>query len=758
MGRSMKRLFICLTILLFSANCLADPSVSGHTGEASNGATVTISGSDFGSMDGSIISWDNFEAHSIGAQINGSSPVIGVNWSAMASDSNYTGMVYANEHVNSGSVAASIDWSIPNEKNISAFGWASQGPYTQLYITYWRYMTGDYSSNIEECHTGDGYSCNYKQFYLYGNSGQMPQGMPLIPAGTNSWGFYNNDGDQIMKWDWTWFQTRNKYNRWEFWTKLNEPYTSSNGEIKVWLNAEKGIDSNTYQHRDVNGAYIDFRLGHMSQGFGDSAKVWLDDLYIATTQARVELGNASTWTACTHREIQIPTSWSDTSIQTTMNHGGFHYDDTAYIYVVDSNGVYNASGSPVSLSGVDTSPPSITSILPTNGSSTETASQTLSANVNDSSGVVNVRYSTSDISYASMGSGGDMSQSGSTWTKGVTLSLGSNTYYIAAIDTLDNVTTSNASTTVTLTEGGDTTAPEVTAFVIPTGSSSLTFPVTTFTATDAVGVTGYLITESATPPSAGDVGWSASVPSSYTAESDGAHTLYAWAKDAGSNISDSLNDSVTITISSLPGGVTDFSPTGDTSLNVNTTNYSTDTNLKVYSWPSNEPSNTAILVFDTSAYSAQGVIHSATLKLFVEESGGDAAMNVAVARLNVDPVVAQATGEVYAAGSDWTSPSPRQTAPFSELGLMNIAAPSDIVSIEAALGQYKNFDVTSIVQKAVAENDPTFAILVYPHGDMSSDTYRFFSSQDHATAEQRPVLTVTFQHAGGNSASGGEVR
>ena len=47
----------------------------------------------------------------------------------------------------------------------------------------------------------------------------------------------------------------------------------------------------------------------------------------------------------------------------------------------------------------------------------------------------------------------------------------------------------------------DTTAPTVTAFGIPPTSTSLTVPITTpFTATDAFGVTGYLVNESATPP------------------------------------------------------------------------------------------------------------------------------------------------------------------------------------------------------------------------------------------------------------------
>src|SRR5574343_224551 len=94
----------------------------------------------------------------------------------------------------------------------------------------------------------------------------------------------------------------------------------------------------------------------------------------------------------------------------------------------------------------------------------------------------------------------------------------------------------------------DTTAPIVTAFTIPSTASSLTVDITTFTATDAVGVTGYKLTESATAPGAGDAGWTGTAPTYYTFATAGSKTLYAWAKDAAGNVSTSLNDSVTITL------------------------------------------------------------------------------------------------------------------------------------------------------------------------------------------------------------------
>ena len=94
----------------------------------------------------------------------------------------------------------------------------------------------------------------------------------------------------------------------------------------------------------------------------------------------------------------------------------------------------------------------------------------------------------------------------------------------------------------------DTTPPIVTAFSMPAASSSLAVAVTTFTATDNVGVTGYLITEIATAPLATDPGWSATAPTAFTFSSAGTRTAYAWAADAAGNVSAGVPANVTITL------------------------------------------------------------------------------------------------------------------------------------------------------------------------------------------------------------------
>ena len=72
---------------------------------------------------------------------------------------------------------------------------------------------------------------------------------------------------------------------------------------------------------------------------------------------------------------------------------------------------------------------------------------------------------------------------------------------------------------------------------------------TAFSATDNVGVTGYLITESGNIPSVDDPGWVASLPDKWQLSGGGNITLYAWTKDADFNISQAATVQVNVSLS-----------------------------------------------------------------------------------------------------------------------------------------------------------------------------------------------------------------
>jgi len=98
------------------------------------------------------------------------------------------------------------------------------------------------------------------------------------------------------------------------------------------------------------------------------------------------------------------------------------------------------------------------------------------------------------------------------------------------------------------TEIVDTTAPDVTAFTMPAGASSLQVSVTNFTASDNKAVTGYMVTESAVAPASDNPGWSSTANTAFTFVGDGVRTAYAWVKDGAGNVSAAKSATVTITL------------------------------------------------------------------------------------------------------------------------------------------------------------------------------------------------------------------
>jgi len=91
---------------------------------------------------------------------------------------------------------------------------------------------------------------------------------------------------------------------------------------------------------------------------GMDVLTYWDDIFIQVgSWARIEIGDAPTWSACTHREIQMPTSWNDNSITFNFKQGSFLPGDHVYVFVVDENGMASAGKGPITVGGtVESSP------------------------------------------------------------------------------------------------------------------------------------------------------------------------------------------------------------------------------------------------------------------------------------------------------------------------------------------------------------------------------------------------------------------
>ena len=225
-------------------------------------------------------------------------------------------------------------------------------------------------------------------------------------------------------------------------------------------------------------------------------------------------------------------SW-DTS---TLAAGSYTLTTKAY----DAAGNVGQSGSVTVTVVKDTTPPSVALTSPVNNA-TVSGPVTISASASDNIGVNRVElYENSVLLTAS-----NVTPVNFNWN---TASVPNGSYALTAkaYDATGNVAQTGNVTVTVNNPAADTTAPSVTAFTVPATATSLIVPITTFTATDNTAVTGYQVTESATPPAASSVAWTGSAPASYTLTSAGSKTLYAWAKDAAGNVSASRSATITV--------------------------------------------------------------------------------------------------------------------------------------------------------------------------------------------------------------------
>ncbi|MBL0226641.1 MAG: hypothetical protein IPQ16_14030 [Geobacteraceae bacterium] len=115
----------------------------------------------------------------------------------------------------------------------------------------------------------------------------------------------------------------------------------------------------------------------------------------------------------------------------------------------------------------------------------------------------------------------------------------------------------------------DRIAPASLIFTLPGTNTTLTIPITTLTATDAHGVTGFYISETPTPPDPWGAGWVPNNPGSVVSLGTGPRTFYVWARDEAGNLSngamatsDIISRFLTVAFAGSGGSTITSSPAG----------------------------------------------------------------------------------------------------------------------------------------------------------------------------------------------------
>ena len=325
-------LLLCTTAapLAFAA-----PSISGIAGVASAGQTVTITGNGFGNKaQPQPVLWDNFEEGAVGSQIQGRPAVIG-QWDTGAGSEYVT---YTNVKAHTGNMAARHDfmhfYNASLAKNMS---------FTRLYMDFW--IVVDYV---------DRKSRNFKPWRLYGDNDSYQLDYVWLCNGNLMNRVQTNAHLELGSWGGPQYSNGR-------WMHIQLVYGESspgqaNGTVHHYIDSQvAGLDSSAVVSENAAAHFDQIRIGHywdqpsdQSCAANSGAVVYVDDAYIDTSWARVELGDAPTYKASTHREIQVASTWADGSVSVTFNPGTFTAGSKAYLFVTDANNI-TSPGVPVNI-------------------------------------------------------------------------------------------------------------------------------------------------------------------------------------------------------------------------------------------------------------------------------------------------------------------------------------------------------------------------------------------------------------------------
>jgi len=335
------------SLVFWSSSVLAAPVITGVTGAFSNNSTATISGSGFGTKSPvAPMLWTQFEDGANGANLPTVATWTAYNGSAGGKFDNtasYSGTLAAYQKYIYGSVGENTsNYIFPDETDEVYYSYMLRGVHDNG-----AGGAGEGHKSGRSAGTGNTYNGAGVVAMSYNNPYYDPDGStqaPISPTGATWYSGSDGLGTKSPRW-----QRHELY-------KKNSTAGATDGA--AWINISDGQanpDSNTYWDNTKGHAATGIMtraagqtfkqssilLGIMytNSGVGSSHEIWVDDVYVDNTQARIELCTGSTWTTRTHCEPQIPkTTWSDGTAIFTLNQGTLADGSDAYLYIVDASG------------------------------------------------------------------------------------------------------------------------------------------------------------------------------------------------------------------------------------------------------------------------------------------------------------------------------------------------------------------------------------------------------------------------------------
>ena len=349
----MKR--IAVIVMLLPVVALSQPSVTGSSGIYSSGETITISGIGFGGGP-TVLVFDDFEAGADGVEPDVGDATYGT-WGRKV----VSGAIYCDD-TNSISGDLSLRFDTAASYNTSLI--ATLGGTYEVFASWWFMCAGT-------AWPENSIDVNWKSMWLWGDHeygsfggtdltipvlGSPPGSPPVAYIGANRSTFNLAPGGPSPGAAWSSSQwALNQWRRCSVHVKQDAGLDT--GSLVFWTSSGGYAWTKTIDYYDelalVGEMYYELAINGYTRHNVNAHPTW-DDVYIAVgdnAAAHIEIGNNQSYTSCTNLAILVPATWSDTEITATMRTPQFVNDDTAYIFVVDSDGNYSNPGYAITIAG-----------------------------------------------------------------------------------------------------------------------------------------------------------------------------------------------------------------------------------------------------------------------------------------------------------------------------------------------------------------------------------------------------------------------
>lgn len=333
----MVLLRIAIFVLFSVSSAWAQPSISSISGTISDGNSITINGSSFGTGDATPILYDNFESGTDTAVLN-ASPQVGT-WVL----DNRPSSTYCTTRFHSGAKASCVT-------NTPSSQWGNFeitfGASSKFYQNYWFW----YSAG-----STDG---QFKLTQIHGDSGvgDFAPGVMTGSSGLDWWFSYiSTEGganDVATRVNYPSVPTQSAWHRVEIIGRQSSAGNVADGFVQIRLDETLVYDKQNVITRESSSFnWTSSSYAHGMTNFTGNVTTSLDDVYANNCWCRVILSNSSTWAGIAQGELQRATAWSTTAVTVVLNKGGFSDLNSKYIYVVDENNTVNANGFALSAGG-----------------------------------------------------------------------------------------------------------------------------------------------------------------------------------------------------------------------------------------------------------------------------------------------------------------------------------------------------------------------------------------------------------------------